>query len=109
MMEKADDKKWSLIHTDNGEWISDKKVVFLSKFEISILKVTLAGKGRELHVQHGPDGTFWCYKHEIETYDNTSIEFKPRKLRIKKIVYYENKNNLFRKRSSFQELEDNDR
>ena len=85
METKENDKRWHLIRNDNGEWISDENAVSLSKMEIGILKVWAAKQGKRLSVQHGPDGTLWCYKHEIETIDfkvkETTIN---RKLKIRK-------------------------
>ena len=71
-MERTENRKSHLIHTDNGEWISDEKAVILSMFEVATLKIAATKDGRELHVQHGPDGTFWCYKHEVEALNNSS-------------------------------------
>ena len=78
-------KRLHLIRNDNGEWISDEYAVILSKLEVGVLKVWAAKQGKTLSVQHGPDGTLWCYKYEIEAIDykneKTTIS---RKLRIKK-------------------------
>ena len=86
MMERTNEKKWYLLRNDNGEWISSEKCVFLSRLEISILKTLALKDGKELHVQHGPDGSYWCYKHEVEMLNGLSekTEYKPRKLRITK-------------------------
>ena len=86
MMERTDEKKWYLLRNDNGEWISNENCVFLSRLEISILKTLASKDGKELHVQHGPDGSYWCYKHEVEMFNGLSekTEYKPRKLRITK-------------------------
>ena len=86
MMERTNEKKWYLLRNDNGEWISSEKCVLLSRLEISILKTLASKDGKELHVQHGPDGSYWCYKHEVEMFNGLSekTEYKPRKLRITK-------------------------
>lgn len=86
MMERTDEKKWYLLRNNNGEWISCEKCVLLSRLEISILKTLASKDGKELHVQHGPDGSYWCYKHEVEMFNGLSekTEYKPRKLRITK-------------------------
>lgn len=91
MMERTNEKKWYLLRTDNGEWISNENCVFLSRLEISILKTLASKEGKELHVQHGPDGSCWCYKHEVEMLNGLSenMECKPRKLRITKKYNYE--------------------
>lgn len=87
METKEDDKRLHLIRNDNGEWISDEYAVILSKLEVGALKVWAAKQGKTLSVQHGSDGTLWCYKHEIEAIDfkneKTTIN---RKLRIKKSI-----------------------
>ena len=86
MMERTNEKKWYLLRNDNGEWISNEKSVFISRLEISILKTLASKEGEELHIQHGPDGSYWCYKHEVEMFNDLSeiTEYKPRKLRITK-------------------------
>ena len=99
METKECDKRWHLIRNDNGEWISDENAVILSKLEIGVLKVWAAKQGKTLSVQHGSDGTLWCYKHEIEAIDlkvkETTIN---RKLRIKKSMKEENKEVVYRGR-----------
>ena len=72
-MERTENRKSHLIHTDNGEWISDEKAVILSRSEVTTLTITASKVGRNLHEQHGPDGTFWCYKHEVDAL-NISIK-----------------------------------
>ena len=67
-METMDYKRdWHLIRNDNGEWISDDNVIFVSKVILRILQSKAARMGKTLSVQHGPDGSLWCYKHELET------------------------------------------
>lgn len=67
-METMDYKRdWHLIRNDNGEWISDDNVIFVSKVILRILLSKAARMGKTLSVQHGPDGSLWCYKHELET------------------------------------------
>ena len=67
-MEAMDYKRdWRLIRNDNGEWISDDNVIFVSKVILRILQSKAARMGKTLSVQHGPDGSLWCYKHELET------------------------------------------
>ena len=66
-METMDYKSyWHLIRNDNGEWISDDNVIFVSKVILRIWPKA-ARMGKTLSVQHGPDGSLWCYKHELET------------------------------------------
>ena len=67
-METMDYKRdWHLIRNDNGEWISDDKAIFVSKVILRIWQSKTAKMGKTLSVQHGPDGSLWCYKHELET------------------------------------------
>lgn len=86
MEKKRDNEKWHLIRNDNGEWISDEYAVFVSNMEAGVLKVQAARQNKPLHVQHGPNGSLWCYKHEVEAIDYTSknTETKYRVLRITK-------------------------
>ena len=65
-MEK-EERKWHLVRNDNGEWISDENVVFLTKQEARSLQIKTRLSGRRLSIQHGYDGELWCYKHECET------------------------------------------
>lgn len=67
-METMDYKRdWHLIRNDNGEWISDDNAIFVSKVLLRIWLSKAARMGKTLSVQHGPDGSLWCYKHELET------------------------------------------
>jgi hypothetical protein len=64
MRSTTDNKEWSLIHNENGEWISEGYVMFISKTEARILQKGALKQGYNLSIQHGPDGSLWCYKHE---------------------------------------------
>ncbi|MBO7046422.1 MAG: hypothetical protein J6W38_08760 [Prevotella sp.] len=68
MEKKEDENSLHLIRNDNGEWISDENAVILSKFWVKMLKSIAAKKGKELHIQHGPDDIMWCYRREWEEY-----------------------------------------
>ena len=59
METKDKDNTWHLIRNDNGEWICDDKVVFLSRFEAGILQVLAAQNGTPFSIQHGPANTIW--------------------------------------------------
>ena len=85
-MEKENDRHLHLVRNDNGEWISDEYVVFVSELEATVLRVYAAKQGKPLSIQHGQDGLLWCYKHEVEQIDLTSnnTETKQRTLKIKK-------------------------
>lgn len=66
-METKDYKRdWHLIRNNNGEWISDDNAIFVSKVIQRIWQSKAARMGKTLSVQHGPDGSLWCYKHELE-------------------------------------------
>ena len=86
METKQENKRWHLIRNDNGEWISDEYAVFVSKLEATVLRIQAAKQGKLLAIQHGPEGSLWCYKHELETIEFTSnnSETKQRTLSIKK-------------------------
>lgn len=67
MMEtKQDNKNWHLIRNDNGEWISDENAFFLSKVQLRLFLSKAKRLGMPLSIQHGPGGSVWCYKHELE-------------------------------------------
>ncbi len=77
MMEtKEQERKWHLIRNDNGEWISDENVVFLTAVEARSLQIKAKLAGKKLKIQHGYDGTLWCYKHEFKTVKNIIMEKK---------------------------------
>ena len=63
-METKEERKWHLVRNDNGEWISDENVVFLTKEEARHLQIMAKLAGKKLSIQHGYDGELWCYKHE---------------------------------------------
>ena len=65
METKEQERKWHLVRNDNGEWISDENVVFLTKQEVRSLQIKARLSGRKLLIQHGYNGELWCYKHEI--------------------------------------------
>ena len=64
MKQEGQEKEWHLIRNDNGEWISDENVVFLTKVEARHLEIMARLSGKRLSIQHGCDGELWCYKHE---------------------------------------------
>ena len=65
MESKEQEQKWHLIRNNNGEWISDENVVFLSEVEARSLKIKAKLSGRKVAIQHGPEGCLWCYRHDI--------------------------------------------
>lgn len=60
------ERNWHLVRNDNGEWISDENVVFLTKQEARSLQIKARLSGKALSLQHGYDGELWCYKHEMD-------------------------------------------
>lgn len=93
MMEKKEtNKEWHLVRNNNGEWISEEYAEFLSPLEATVLKVRAGQQGKELNIQHGADGSLWCYKHEYEAIDISNPEPVIRKLKIKTEYYYGKKN-----------------
>lgn len=67
MMEtKEQERPWHLVRNDNGEWISDDNVMFLTKQEARHFEIMARLSGKRLSIQHGYGGELWCYKHEIE-------------------------------------------
>ena len=65
METKEQERKWHLVRNDNGEWISDENIVFLTKQEARSLQIKARLSGKHLSLQHGSDGELWCYKHEL--------------------------------------------
>ena len=65
METKEQERKWHLVRNDNGEWISDENVVFLTKEEARHLEIMARLSGQRISIQHGCDGELWCYKHEV--------------------------------------------
>jgi len=63
-METEKERKWNLVRNDNGEWISDENVVFLTKQEVRHLQIMAKLSRKPLSIQHSADGELWCYKHE---------------------------------------------
>lgn len=60
------ERKWHLVRNDNGEWISDDNVMFLTKQEARHFEIMARLSGKRLSIQHGYDGELWCYKYEVE-------------------------------------------
>lgn len=60
-------REWHLIRNDNGEWISDEYAVFVTKNQLKMLQTKAAKMGKSLSVLQGPEGSMWCYKHEVES------------------------------------------
>lgn len=66
METKDDERKWHLVRNDNGEWISDENVVFLTKQEARSLQIKARLSGKNLSIQHGYEGELWCYVNEVK-------------------------------------------
>lgn len=73
METERQNKQWHLIRNDNGEWISDEYVVFVSQSVATQLKAIAEQQGKELNVQHWADGKLWCYHHELEKIDLSNL------------------------------------
>ena len=86
METKEQDRHWHLVRNDNGEWISDENVVFLTPLEVGILQVKASQQGIQLDIQHGADRQLWCYKHQLDAIKIEPINktFMKRELRIKR-------------------------
>ncbi|MBO4873784.1 MAG: hypothetical protein J5542_00535 [Bacteroidales bacterium] len=83
METKEHNNQWSLIHTDNGEWISDEYAVFVSQSVATQLKAIAEQQGKDLNIQHWTDGKLWCYRHELEAIDLTNTGKENVKFKIK--------------------------
>ena len=68
MKQEERERKWHLIRNDNGEWISDDYAMFLTPVEARSLKIKSKLAGKKVAIQHGPEGSLWCYKHDIDLY-----------------------------------------
>lgn len=66
METKGEERKWHLVRNDNGEWISDENVVFLSKEEARHLQIKARLSGKIISIQHGYDGELWGYVNEVQ-------------------------------------------
>lgn len=67
MMEKIDDnREWGLIRNNNGEWICDEHAVTIPKSFAKLIEARNTKCGNAIPIYHGPDGTLWCYKHQLE-------------------------------------------
>jgi hypothetical protein len=64
METKEQERKWHLVRNDNGEWISDDNVVFLTMQEARHVEIMARLSGKKISIQHGANGDLWCYKHE---------------------------------------------
>ena len=66
METKDEERMWHLVRNDNGEWISDENVVFLSKEEARHLQIKARLSGKRISIQHGYDGELWGYVNEVQ-------------------------------------------
>lgn len=66
METKEEERKWHLVRNDNGEWISDENVVFLTKQEARSLQIKARLSSKNLSIQHGYEGELWCYVNEVK-------------------------------------------
>lgn len=89
METKEQERKWHLIRNDNGEWISDENVEFLTSVEARSLQIKAKLTGKKLDIQHGYDGTLWCYKHDLENLNNIPMDKKDILNKIQKVTGYD--------------------
>ena len=90
MMEmKEQDRHWHLVRNDNGEWISDENVEFLTSAEARSLQIKAKLAGKKLDLQHGYDGTLWCYKHDLANSNNFPMGKKDLLNKIQKVTGYD--------------------
>lgn len=78
-----------LVRNNNGEWISEDNVVFLTHIEGDILQVRAAQNGKNLSIQHGPNNSLWCYRQEYDEVINLTVQTPKttsRILKIKKLI-----------------------
>lgn len=54
----------------NVVYNSDENVEFLTSVEARSLQIKAKLAGKKLDIQHGYDGTLWCYKHEYLNINN---------------------------------------
>lgn len=66
METKDEERKWHLVRNNNGEWISDENVVFLTKEEARHLQIKARLSGKIISIQHGYDGELWGYVNEVQ-------------------------------------------
>ena len=68
-MEQEKERKWHLVRNNNGEWISNEHVVFMTDSSTKIYKSLAEQYGLPLSPQAHYGSFMWCYKHEIEAID----------------------------------------
>lgn len=60
--EKRTKNDWNLIHTDNGEWVSEDNAIILIKEEYMLMKNKTINKGVHYFFNHYLDGKYWCFR-----------------------------------------------
>ena len=89
MKTKEQDRHWHLVRNDNGEWISDENVVFLTEEEARHLQIMSRLAGKQISIQHGYDGDLWCYKHDLANLNNIPMDKKGILNKIQKVTGYD--------------------
>jgi len=89
METKEQERHWHLVRNDNGEWISDGNVEFLTSVEARSLQIKAKLAGKDLNIQHGYDGTLWCYKHDLANLNNIPMDKKDILNKIQKVTGYD--------------------
>lgn len=69
---KIEENKWTLVRTNNGEWISKVHIEILSEDDLKLFEILSAKEGKVLHKHYGYYETgeqfVWCYKNDISHY-----------------------------------------
>lgn len=108
--EETEERDWSLVRNNNGEWISDRNVVFLTELELTMEKIAAQKCHLPLTVNIGPDGTKWCYKHELDAISAATpvVDIKPYKLKIAKTSPHKTQEMIEKYIKRFEETKDSD-
>ena len=67
---EIEEKKWVLVRTNNGEWISDIHIEIVDEDRFEILSFFAEGKDIILEKHYGYYDTgekyIWCYRNDID-------------------------------------------
>lgn len=77
---EIEENKWTLVRTNNGEWISEVHIEILSEDEFKLFEILADEEGNVLDKHYGYYETgeqfVWCYKNDISHYkSNETISF----------------------------------
>lgn len=65
-MEANKKDNWYLLRTNNGEWISNDKVVYLDSLTSVAYQSHAKLQGLEFSLHRTLDGMIWAYKYQVE-------------------------------------------